>query len=470
MALLSISSKGELAVLTRPRFLGHSLFLGTLARMPLEGGAPREIVDNVREADWTPDGSALAVIRDVNGRDRLEFPLGKVLAETGGYFSNPRFSRRGDRIAFFEHPIKYDDRGSVAVVDLTGKKTVLSQGYWGEEGLAWSADGNEVMFSAGTAYNNFEIFGVTLSGQRRQVVQSAGGLTLLDVAPDGRWIASRDDHWRESPVLAPGQERERNLAWLDLSRAAALTPDGKTLLFTEESGSMGVNYATCLRQTDGSPVVRLGEGTAFDITRDGKSVLSVVPTDPAELVIYPTGAGQPRKIERGGLVSYETAALFPDGQKVLACGHEAGRGVRCYVQDIEGGKPRPITPEGTTDGLVSPDGRQILVRESSGGLKLYPVDGGSPRAVPGATHGDAVVRWMPDGGSVLVVTLWKDVPLRVEKLDVVTGRREPYKTLGPADLTGAVQISSVVLSDDGKSYAYSVGRMASHLFLVQGAR
>jgi hypothetical protein len=302
------------------------------------------------------------------------------------------------------------------------------------------------------------------------VVQSAGGLTLLDVAPDGRWIASRDDHWRESPVLAPGQERERNLAWLDLSRAAALTPDGKTLLFTEESGSMGVNYATCLRQTDGSPVVRLGEGTAFDITRDGKSVLSVVPTDPAELVIYPTGAGQPRKIERGGLVSYETAALFPDGQKVLACGHEAGRGVRCYVQDIEGGKPRPITPEGTTDGLVSPDGRQILVRESSGGLKLYPVDGGSPRAVPGATHGDAVVRWMPDGGSVLVVTLWKDVPLRVEKLDVVTGRREPYKTLGPADLTGAVQISSVVLSDDGKSYAYSVGRMASHLFLVQGAR
>lgn len=116
--LLSVSSRGELAVLTRARYLRHDLFEGTLARMPLEGGAPREILDGVREADWSPDGTDLAVIRDVKGKDRLEFPAGKVLCETGGYFSNPRFSRRGDRIAFFEHPIKYDDR-----VDLsTGRR------------------------------------------------------------------------------------------------------------------------------------------------------------------------------------------------------------------------------------------------------------------------------------------------------------------------------------------------------------
>src|SRR5438105_785618 len=165
MALLSTSSKGDLAVLTHPRFIRHAVFLGTLARMPLEGGAPREIVDNVREADWTPDGSDIAVIREVNGKDRLEFPLGKVLIETGGYFSNPRFSRRGDRIAFFEHPQKWDDRGSVAVIDIAnGRKTTLSDGYLAEEGLAWSADGQENLFSAGAAYNNFEIYGVTLSG------------------------------------------------------------------------------------------------------------------------------------------------------------------------------------------------------------------------------------------------------------------------------------------------------------------
>ncbi len=470
LALLAVSSKGELAVLTHPRYLRHSVFLGTLARMPLEGGAPREIADNVREADWNPDGSDLVITHDVNGKDRIEYPPGRVLVEGGGYFSNPRFSPRGDRIAFFEHPIKYDDRGNVAVVDLAGKKTVLSEGNGALEGLAWSGDGSEVMYSAGLSYYDFEIRAVTLQGKRRSIVQSAGGLTLLDVARDGRWLASRDDQWKEVLALAPGDTRERNLSWLELTYVTTLTPDGKTILLTEESSRLGPNYSTGLRQTDGSPVVRLGEGAALDITRDGMLVLSTVPTDPAQLVVYPTGAGQPRKLERGGLVSYETAVFFPDGKRILACGHEAGHGVRCYVQDIDGGKPRPITPEGTTDGYVSPDGRTLLVRESSGGLKLYSADGGSPRPVPGATADDAVVGWSADGKSLIVVSLWSDVPLKVEKLDLATGRRELYKTLGPADLTGAVQISPIAVSDDGKSYAMTVRRMASHLFLVQGAR
>ena len=326
-------------------------------------------------------------------------------------------------------------------MDLAGKKTVLSEGNGALEGLAWSSDGTEILYSAGTSYYDFEIFAIKLDGKRRSVVQSAGGITVLDVAPDGRMLASRDDQWKEVMALAPGESRERNLSWLELTFAVALTPDGKTLLFTEESSRLGPHYSTGLRQMDGSPVVRLGEGTAVDITRDGKLVLSVVPTDPAQtMVVYPTGPGQPRKLEQGGLVSVETAVFFPDAKRVLTCGHEAGHAVRCYIQDIDGGKPRPITPEGTTDGLVSPDGLLVLARDSAGGQKLYPVDGGAPRPVPGATSDDFVVRFGADGKSLIVVSLWSDVPTKVEKLDLATGRREPYKTLGPADLTGAIQI------------------------------
>jgi Tol biopolymer transport system component len=466
--LLSISSRGEMAVLTKARFIRHDLFEGTLARMPLEGGAPREILVSVREADWSPDGSDLAIVHDVNGKDRLEFPPGKVLCETGGYFSNPRFSRKGDRIAFFEHPIKFDDRGLVGVVDLAGKKTVLSEGYWGLEGLAWSSNGEEVLYSGGAAYSSFTIYAVNLAGKRRAALQSAGGLTIQDVTSDGRWIASRDDHYREMPVLAPGQDRERDLSWLDLSYPVSLSPDGKTLLFTEENDSMGPNYSACLRQTDGSPVLRLGEGTASDLSRDGSWALAVIPTPPQQLVLYPTGAGQPRKLERGGLVSYESAQLFPDGKSILACGHEEGHGVRCYVQSVAGGKPRPVTPEGTSDGLVSPDGRLYLVSARSGGLLLYPAGGGDPRPVPGATPEDGAVRWSADGRSILVAGL--EVPLSIARLDIATGRREPFRTLGPSDLTGAVQIGPLAISEDGKSHAYACRRMASHLFLVNGAR
>jgi eukaryotic-like serine/threonine-protein kinase len=467
--LLSISSRGELAVLTRARYIGHNLFDGTLARMPLEGAAPREILEGVREADWSPDGSDLAIIRDVGGKDRLEFPAGKVLCEASGYLSDLRFSPRGDRIAFFEHPIKYDDRGLVAVLDLAGKKTVLSEGYWGEEGLAWSANGEEVLFSAGTAYNNFKVYAVTLSGRRRTVIESAGGLTIHDIRPDGRWLATRDDIFRKMFAFAPGGSVERELSWLDLSEPVAFSSDGKNLLFTEESGSVGVNYAVCLRGTDGSAVVRLGEGTASDLSPDGKWALAVVPSAPQQLVLYPTGAGEKRRLESGGLVSYDSARFFPDGRRLLVCGAETGHAVRCYIQEVAGGKPRPVTPEGTSRGFVSPDGGSILVRGTTGTLELYPAAGGGSRAVPASTPADFVLRWGADGRSILLFR-GTQIPVQGERLDLATGKREPLRTFGGVETAGALRIGTFAVNDDGRSYAYAFGYQISHLFLVEGAR
>ena len=465
--LLSVSSRGELAVLTRARYIGHSFFEGTLARMPLEGGAPREVLAGVREADWSPDGKDLAIVRDVRGKDRLEYPIGRVLAEAGGYVSNPRFSPDGKRIAFFEHPTKYDDRGLVAVVDLAGRKKVLSEGWWGEEGLAWSPDG-KVLFSAGDAYNNFKVYSVALDGRLLIAAESAGGLTILDVASDGRWLASRDDFFRDMLTLAPGETTERDLAWLDLSAARSLSPDGRTLLFTEESGSLGVNYAVCLRGTDGSPVVRLGEGSAQDLSRDGKWALAVVPTSPQQLVLYPTGAGEPRRLERGGLLSYDSAQFFPDGRQVLACGHESGHAVRCYVQSVDGGLPRPLTPEGTSLGEVSPDGR-LVAAISADGLRIQPVGGGSPSTIPGTTVDQQLVRWDRDSGSILVFRN-SEIPATVERVDVKTGKREFVRKVGPPDPTGVLNVREIVLSEDERAHAYTYRRMLSQLFLVSEAK
>jgi Tol biopolymer transport system component len=467
--LLSISSRGELAVLTRARYVAHNLFNGTLARMPLEGAAPREILEGVREADWSPDGADLAIIRDVGGKDRLEFPVGRVLCEASGYMSDLRFSPKGDRIAFFEHPLKYDDRGLVAVVDLSGKRTVLSDGYWGEEGLAWSPSGEEVLFSAGRAYNNFAVYAVTLSGRRRTAIESAGGLTIQDIRPDGRWLATRDDLFRKMFGKAREEQAERDLSWLDLSDPNALSADGKTLLFTEESGSVGANYVVCLRGMDGSAVVRLGEGAGADLSPDGKWALTVVPASPAQLVLYPTGAGEKRRLDSGGIVSYEAAQFFPDGRRLLVCGAETGRAVRCYVQEISGGKPRPVTPEGTSRGFVSPDGTSILVRGSAGNLEIYPSEGGAPKIVPATTPEDSALRWGPDGRSIIVFR-GPRIPVHGEKLDLATGRREPLVTFGGAETAGALRIGTFALSDDGKSYAYSFGYQLSHLFLVEGVK
>ena len=109
--LLAISPTGEMAIsLGHKLLLGNWIARGTLARAPLAGGAPREILENVQDADWA-DASRLAVVREAGGKNRLEFPTGKVLYETGTWLSHPRVSPKGDLIAFIDHPFAGDDNG-----------------------------------------------------------------------------------------------------------------------------------------------------------------------------------------------------------------------------------------------------------------------------------------------------------------------------------------------------------------------
>ncbi len=465
--LLSISSKGELAVLTNARFVYQRLFIGTLAQVSLGGTAPREILEGVRQADWSPDGSELAILHLAEGKDRLEFPIGKVLYETAGYLSDLRVSPRGDRIALFEHPKQWDDRGTVILVDRAGNRKVLSGEYWGEEGLSWSQAGNEVLFTASTEGSAQTLYGVDLSGRRRVALASAGGLTMHDVSRTGRWLVTRDDGRGEISVLAPGASIERDLSWLDYSLAPFLSRDGRMLLFGDDSASAGPNYAVCLRTTDGGPVVRLGEGAPCGLSPDGKSALAIVFTPP-QLVIYPTGPGETRRLPRGDLETYQSAGWFPDGKSVLVVGNEAGKASRCYAQDVSGGPPRPVTPEATMNGSVSPGGLQILYSKL-GTWFIQPVAGGTAQTVPGLTTDDRLIRWSADGLSVYVYRV-ADMPFRFERLDLATGRRVVIGEVAPADRAGVIYSKGAALSDDTKSYAYSYERTTSQLFVVEGAR
>ncbi len=469
--LLSVSSKNELAVLTNARYISHRLFEGTLARMPLGGGAPREILEHVREADWSPDGASLAVVRDVGGRDRLEYPVGKVLYESSGYVSDPRVSPSGDRVAFFEHPTKWDDRGGVSVVDRSGKKTLLSpaDAYPGLEGLAWSRDDGEVLFSAGQNYAQFKVYGATLSGRIRQALESAGGLTLFDVGPDGRWLAARDDVSFTMMVKGPGAAGEMDLSWLDFSLPAALSDDGTTVVFSEDA--VGAAYALCLRKTDGSPVVRLGEGSGQDLSPDGKWVLSIVPGQREQLMIYPTGAGEPRRLDPGPLEHYSSAHWFPDGARIVICGAEAGRATRCYLQDAAGSALRPLTPEDTAYALVSPDGQSVVVRRGAEqAAEIYPVSGGKPRPITSIDKDDTLLRWNADGTLVVAHITPGLVPVRVERVHIETGQRDLIRTLTPPNPVGANSLFPVVVGKHPDAYAYSISQQLSRLFLVTGAR
>ncbi|MBZ5560874.1 MAG: protein kinase, partial [Acidobacteriia bacterium] len=470
-ALLAVSSQGELAILTGVRHVAHFVFTGTLARMGLGGGAPREVLQNVQGADWSPDGSSFAIIREVNGESRLEYPIGTVLYQTAGYLSDLRFSPRGDQIAFFEHPLRYDDRGAVDVVDLQGHKRELAQGFGGEEGLAWSGDGSTIYFSGWRAGDSFMVIhAATLTGKLRTVMGAVGDLLVKDVNKQGNLLANEDNDQYRLMAFAPGAKSERDLSWLDQSVDPFISSDGRDLLFTDENDiAAGPNYALLLRKTDGSPVVRLGDGVASGLSPDGAWALSMIPGPPMRLELYPTGAGEKRVLDQGDIQNYQSARFFPDGAHVLACGNQPGRLTRCYIQDVASGAPRPITPEGTTGGFVSPNGKEVLVQDADGKAFIYPLDGGPAQPAPALTPQDTVIRWSTDPRSVLVFQPF-EVPGRVEKVDLSTGHRTLVREIAPADRTGVLRILGVAVADDEKSYAYAYDRDLSRLGIILGVQ
>jgi len=465
--MLSISRTGEMAVLLNCKYLFHFVNQGTLARMSLAGGNAREMLENVQGADWSPDGSALAVVRFDKEHNYLEYPIGKRLYQTEGYISNPRVSPNGDQVAFLDHPLHGDSRGTVTVVDSNGQSKKLTEEWSDENGLAWSPRGDEVWFTASKAGEAQALYAVTLSGKQRVLLRSPIGLRLQDLSPSGEVLLTGNNESTPVIGLVPGQTTERDLSWLSVVRITDLSSDGASFIFNDAGQGSGTNYAVYLRKTDGSPAVRLGDGHGHGRSPDGKWVISILLTPP-QIVLLPTGAGEARHLERFGIEQYGYgAAWLPNGKGIVFVGREKGRPMRTFVQDLDGGQPRPVTPEGVTGNAVSPDGKLLLGRDTSEKKALYPLDGGEPRTVPGLEDEDKLIRWTDSADSVFIYRD-RERPIRIYKLNLSTGRKELVKEILPKDPAGLLGTVTVLMTPDGKGYVYAFTRRLSDLYLVKG--
>jgi serine/threonine protein kinase len=469
--IAGISLSNEIAFVIRKTGVDApgSDLAGTLARVPLSGGSPREVLDQVRDAAWGPDGS-LAVVHIVNGRDRLEYPIGKVLYETAGWISDPRFSRQGDKIAFFDHTAEPDTRGTVGVVDMSGHKQTLTREWEDQRGLAWSADGEEVWFAASD--NGAEDFlrAVALSGRLRLLLAIPTTLMLEDISADGRVLAVSADARFRVAGRAAGAGSEQDLSWYQYTLLDDLSADGQKVLLEEQSAMGGPNYAVGVRALDGSAPIRLGEGYGGGFSPDGKWVLSFIPGPPPKITIFPTGAGEPKSVPIPGIerIIAERPGFFPDGKRIWFTGAEAGRPLRTYMQEITGGTPRSVTPEGVFAITASPDGKFMLAHDPDGHLALFPVDGGAAHAVIGLDPGQLFVQWGEDSRSLYVRD--DGMPASVYKVDLSTGKKALALRLMPADPSGVVNVNMVFLSRDGKTYAYDYSRILSELMVVEGLK
>jgi serine/threonine protein kinase len=472
----AISPSGEMAVQLDPVAAHAGVGRGTLAVAPMFGGAPRPLAENITHVDFDPTGRALAVIREPAGKSCLEYPMGNVLYETIGHVSYVRVSPRGDRIAFLDHPMKNDDRSSVAVIDLEGAKKTLTPEWASAQGLAWTPDGDEIWFAAtkGGAFRS-SVYGVSLSGELRQVYAALGSIRIFDIAKNGSAVLSRESYTNGIVYSGHGDAPERELGWLGYSLPAALSDDGRTILFTEQSHSIGRDYAVCIRGTDGSPVIRLGEGTGLALSPDGRWALSHLPYRDAPFELLPTGPGRKRTFpSRGYQVVGHRARFTHDGTQIVMAAHDENAVPGILVLSVDDGALKFLPVTGAIADLrpsfaVSPDGREALVGHvESGETQIVPLDGAPSRPGPRLAPHDIIAAYAPDGAALYVQTGPRRIPLVAVRVDLASGAREPWLEFMPANRAGLVGMSTVLLSRDGSVFACGCARHVADLFVARG--
>jgi len=461
---------GELALSVRRRFMTGERFTGTLAVVSANGGTPREVLDDVEDADWNAAGEfAVARSGGVGAAGWLEYPIGTTVYKSAGSIHGVRISRDGARVAFIEDPSGLGTGGRVRVVARDGAGRALTRDWGRARGLSWAPTGTEVWFTAGDGRANRALRAVALDGRERVLLESPGSLTLWDAAPDGRLLLTRDDERMSVLGTAPGAPRERDLSVFDDAGLAAVSADGALLLF-------GDRFGVYLRRTDGSPPIKLSLKDVYpdDLSPDGRLVLA---TSAAldRLIVAPVGPGETRTLPAHGIEAYAGARWFPDGRRILFNGRPradgaAGQGqVRTYITDVEGAAPQAITPPGVHALALSPDGSRLAVRGAGPALASWPVGGDTASPIAGSEAGDRPVAWSADGASLWVFQRGR-VPAEVFRIDLASGRRTPWRTLVPPDPAGVSSINNVRITPKGDAYFYSYRRTVSELYLAGGLR
>ena len=471
--VLAISRQGQMAVLMHPQYFAHYQWVGTLATSPLGGSAPRELLEKVADADWSPDGNELAVLDQSNDKWRLQYPMGKVLLEGDAWMSDLRVSPDGKQVAVFRHPPTIDDRGDVVLVDRSGQLRTLSTGWESLEGLAWSPSGKEVWFSAADSGEQYCIHAVTLSGKQRTVYCGTAATRILDIASSGRVLVSTEETQGSMALIEHGSNQERDLSWLSYSFGPKLSQDGSEVLFTDLSEQSGNDYSVYVRKTDGSPAVRLtGGGYVSDVSPDGKWALVQFSGDPAARVqVVPVGPGQARSLHWDGLQP-QWSQWFPDGQHILLIANQNSKGMAVFVTDVNGATPKLISPGDAPWGAVAPDGKSVLLfvqgQHKGGTVVIHSLsDGGSDgssRPLPGAQPDEDTIGWSADSKSVFAQTVTA-TGINIYRLDVTSGRRELWQTITPKNAVGLrPMVIPSSITPDGRWMAYAYRTQLGQLY------
>ena len=463
--LLSVSKSAELAILLRRDRLTN---VGTLARVPVAGGTPREVADSILTADWMPDANNMAVIRVSEGKSRVEEPIGTVRYETPHQLHDLRVSPDGSRFAFLE---TYGGKEDVVILDPnTRKPDAVARGWQhGANGLVWRPDGKEIWVTGTNTASPPSLYAVDAStGDIRLVNRLTGSMKLYDVSATGRVLLSNGT-WRAAlEYQPPGDTTEHDVSWLDWSFLADLSQDGKAILFNETREGGGPNSSIYLRRTDSPAPVKIGEGFGDALSVDGKLVLAHVGD---KLAVLPTGTGEARELKVEG--AFDRGAVWlPDNHSVIIAGALKDHGYALHLIDTLDESEKTISPENIWGDAfrpfaISPDARFVAGMTKDETIAIYRLGGGDPVALSGAQKGEVPIQWSADGSSLFIYRPTA-LPAQVFRININSGARDLLKQFSPTDPAGVYKIAPICMTHDASSYAYNALRTISDLYVAEG--
>jgi hypothetical protein len=469
--------EGALAILVEGIVPGGNPYArrGTIARASLTGGAPRKELDRVTFADFAPDGS-LAVSRQLEGAQTptLEWPQGKPVFDgkderaAGWGLTNPRLSPSGTHVAFFGCAL---EGCTVRIADQSGRTIAVSRPYYDWWGLAWAPGGREVWFTvAESSGRQCTVFAMDLAGRERMIFRAPGALTVHDISKEGRLLASFDQvggrlERRDSPTAAV-----QDLSWKEGGNLQDVSNNG-VVLFGQAGDSGGPNASVYVRRGSDAEPLRISDGFPIALSPDGSTALVRSHGAPVHVSVVPV-SGLARELDVGPVEDTGVGAWLNDGRVMLEV-KRPGAPWAVFVGPASGGSFVQFLPAGVHllgPGLISPKGDRVAAgKEQVGGqvCTLPPTGLSTCTAVPGATTTEQVAGWTADGRSLLVYRRYP-VPVRIEKVDVATGRREPFATVQPA--TAAVSgLVNLFVSPSG-AVVYNYGRVRSSVYVISGLK
>jgi len=448
--------------------VGFFTLSGNRQKMLLEteaynNGTPHVISERAKQADWSRDGR-LAIVTADGSNYSIEY-AGQTIYRSASRLDNLRVSPSGDRIAFVEHPVPMDDAGRVMVVDSFKQARVLSAGWGSVAGLAWHPSGREVWFTAAASGVERSLFAVTLAGHLRTVAQMPGGMELRDIDSSGRVLIDRSTQHMSMMLGSFEGGVQRDISWLDWSRAVAMSADGKSILFDESGSGGGADYVVFIEHAGSDTPKRIGEGRAMDLSSDGRWALAQDAHDETKLMLISADGATHQPVQGDG-IEYRWAKFLPGARDILFSGAYPNQSPHLYEQRLPDGPVALVSKEPAPDSVVlSSDGRRAVAPEDDGHIALIDLTRHRKRIVPLARPVHPIAF---SGNDEVLTSNVHARTIAFELLNLNSGRLKPYARIEMPDSTGIVENLPVYVSGDLRSYVYSRLQSLSSLFVVSG--